>query len=151
VPKKDARLTEAPDQVRLTFLQKLDARYLTIVVSDARKQQVAAEAPRAEGKTGIVAFTDPLPNGAYTVAYRVVSTDGHPVQGSYTFTVAGPVTQESSAAPAPAQTSAAASATATVAVARKEEGSSWPPVAAGLAGVALIGGIVAFILRRRPQ
>jgi methionine-rich copper-binding protein CopC len=150
-PRKDAKLTEAPDEVRLTFLQKLDARYLTIVVSDAQRQKVATAAPKADGKTGIVAFTDQLPNGAYTVAYRVVSTDGHPVQGSYTFTIAGAVTEESPAAPAPVQTSAAASAPATVPVAQKEESSSWLPLGAGVVGVVLIGGIVVFILRRRPQ
>src|SRR6187431_3010724 len=71
VPTKDAVLKKAPAEVRLTFLQKLDARFTTIVVTDAAKQKVPAGAPEAEGKTGTVAFTGMLPNGDYTVAYRV--------------------------------------------------------------------------------
>lgn len=30
-----------------------------------------------------------LPNGLYTVAWRVVAVDGHPVEGTFTFTVTG--------------------------------------------------------------
>ena len=31
----------------------------------------------------------PLPGGAYAVRYRVLSVDGHVVEGAYSFTVAG--------------------------------------------------------------
>ena len=31
----------------------------------------------------------PLPSGAYAVRYRVLSVDGHVLEGAYSFTVAG--------------------------------------------------------------
>jgi hypothetical protein len=49
-----------------------------------------------------------LANGPYTVAYRVVSVDGHTVQGSYTFTVADPDLPAAAAAPVPTAGSPAA-------------------------------------------
>ena len=42
-----------------------------------------------DGGTVTVSLPSPLPDGTYTVAYRVVSADGHPVQGAYQFTVTG--------------------------------------------------------------
>ena len=150
-PQKNAKLAKAPDEVRLKFLQKLDARYLTMAVTDAEKQEVALETPKADGKIGTVAFTEPLPNGTYTVAYRVVSVDGHPVQGTYSFTVDGPVTQAPSAAPTPTQTEPAAQVAAAVPVAVEKDGLGWWPVAAGGAGVVLLGAIALLIFRRRPQ
>ncbi|NJP35771.1 copper resistance CopC family protein [Micromonospora thermarum] len=52
-----------------------------------------------------------LANGTYTVAYRVVSADGHPVQGSYRFTVADPTATASPDAPAPVTPAAAVPST----------------------------------------
>jgi copper resistance protein C len=147
VPKKDAVLKKAPAEVRLTFLQKLDARFTTIVVTDAGKQKVPTGEPEAEGKTGTVTFAGELPNGDYTVAYRVVSSDGHPVQGSYKFTLASP----DSAAPTPAA-APVTSAPAIVAesVTEPEEATAWWPFAAAFAVVALLGvGAVIAVRRRR--
>ncbi len=54
----------------------------------------------ARGHTTMVISTDPLSAGSYTVTYRVVSTDGHPTDGSYTFTVAaGPASTPPMATP----------------------------------------------------
>jgi copper resistance protein C len=101
-PAKGATVTKAPTSVKLKFLQKLNPDYTTITVTGAAKVQTSE--PKVEGATGTVTF-DALANGAYTVAYRVVSKDGHTVQGSYKFTVndpsaqAKPTTEPTSAAP----------------------------------------------------
>ncbi|MEV4754447.1 copper resistance CopC family protein [Micromonospora sp. NPDC049559] len=62
----------------------------TIVVTDPARRPVAAGAPAVTGTRGTVALGRLPGNGTYTVAYRVVSVDGHPVQGSYPFTLAVP-------------------------------------------------------------
>ncbi|MEV4345317.1 copper resistance CopC family protein [Actinoplanes sp. NPDC049596] len=151
-PAKNATLKKPPTTVELRFLQKLNptATKITIV-------GVEASAPEIDGPTATITF-DPLPNGTYTVAYDVISKDGHPVKGSYKFTVTAPtpVTTSPSAAPSPtteAPTPAAppSAAPATPAALVSDEGSSntgiW--IAALVAGVLLVAGGVFLTLRRR--
>lgn len=60
--------------------------------------------PKVEGPRLTAAVGPNRPaTGVYTVGYRVVSTDGHPVTGSYTFTIAG-VPGEGTPSPAPTET-----------------------------------------------
>ena len=89
-PAKDATLTKAPASVTLTFSERLNPDFTTIVVSDTGQQRIPASAPTVTAAAGSVTLSQPLGNGSYTVAYRVVSVDGHTVQGSYTFTVTDP-------------------------------------------------------------
>lgn len=101
-PVKDSTLTAAPAGVTLEFNERLNPDFTTIVVSDAAKQRVPASGATVDDVRGKVTFTGGLPaNGVYTVAYRVVSVDGHTVQGSYTFTLADPDLPDAPAAPAP--------------------------------------------------
>ncbi|MEV1073637.1 copper resistance CopC family protein [Micromonospora parva] len=107
-PARDATVSSAPTEVTLEFMRRLDPAFTTIVLTDAGKRKLATGEPVVTGATSTVQVTDTLPNGTYTVAYRVVSVDGHPVQGSYPFTVAdptasaAPVANLSASAPAPA-------------------------------------------------
>jgi methionine-rich copper-binding protein CopC len=101
-PAEDASLARAPASVTLTFSERLNPEFTTIVVSDAARQRIPAAAPTVDAGKGTVSLTQPLSNGAYTVAYRVVSVDGHTVQGSYPFTVADPARPAAAAASQPA-------------------------------------------------
>ncbi|MFD4205463.1 copper resistance protein CopC [Micromonospora tulbaghiae] len=166
-PARDARLTAAPMQVTLRFLQRLNPSFTTITVSDAGQRKVPTSAPAVDGATGTVTIDEPLGNGTYTVAYRVVSRDGHPVQGSYRFTVADPAAPAPSAAPtsaaAPASTGADTAAGAGGASggpsAVDEPDASGPrsgddgvPVAllagGAVAGLLVVAGIVLLVARR---
>jgi len=86
-PADGARLDTPPREVVLTFVERLDPRYTQIVVTDAGRQPVPAAPPAVTDTTGSLTLDGRLPDGTYTVAYRVVSVDGHPVQGAVTFTV----------------------------------------------------------------
>jgi hypothetical protein len=89
-PAKDATVAKAPTTVTLVFSEQLNPDFTTIVVSDSARQRIPAGDPVVQGVNGTLTLSQALGNGAYTVAYRVVSNDGHTVQGSYTFTVADP-------------------------------------------------------------
>ncbi|MBX7270065.1 copper resistance protein CopC [Micromonospora sp. Llam7] len=159
-PAKDARLSAPPKQITLEFMQKLNPTFTTIALSDATQQKVATSEPAVSGTKGTVTPEEPLANGTYTVAYRVVSADGHPVQGSYRFTVADPtataspeVTEAASPTPATA-TPAAAEPTVSASPAAASGGSGGGPGALVLAGagillvaVVAVGSFV--VLRRR--
>jgi methionine-rich copper-binding protein CopC len=153
-PAKNATLAEAPEQVRLTFLQRVDPAALSIEVTDAQRRKIPADEPAAKGKVGTLTFREPPANGTYTVTYRVVSLDGHPVQGSYKFTVDDPAAtpEPSSSAPAAPPSTAppsAAAAPKTVPASTESAGAGWWPLAAGIAVVVLLAAGALFAMRRR--
>ncbi|MER7994844.1 copper resistance CopC family protein [Micromonospora chalcea] len=161
-PARDARLTTAPTQVTLRFLQRLNPAFTTITLRDSTDRQVPASAPVVDGATGTVTIEEPLANGTYTVAYRVVSRDGHPVQGSYRFTVADPAAPPA-AAPSPATPSPAASADVSAgaaagadaspasadASADADDGLPVGLLAGGAVAAVAAAGVTALLLRRR--
>jgi methionine-rich copper-binding protein CopC len=152
VPDKNSTVKKSPAQVELTFLQKVDPQQLTIGVTDAQKQKVPLDAPKAKGKVGTAAFSEPLTNGVYTVTYAVVSLDGHEVKGSYRFTLDGPVaTTAPTTAPAEPAPSAEATvvATKTAAETTSDDGVGLWPIVAGIAAVLVLVGAAFFALRRR--
>jgi len=152
VPDKNSTVQQRPEQVELTFLQRVDPEQLTIGVTDAQKQPVPLETPKAKGKVGTVAFSEPLTNGVYTVTYVVVSLDGHEVKGSYKFTLDDPAaTTPPTTAPttAPAEPTPSAAATLVAGNAAPEDGIGLWPIVAGIAAVLVLGGAAFFALRRR--
>ncbi|MFJ6167739.1 copper resistance protein CopC [Micromonospora orduensis] len=89
-PARDATLTSAPVEVTLEFMDELDPAFATVVLTGADRRRIATGDPVVGGARSTVQVTGAVANGTYTVAYRVVSVDGHPLQGSYPFTVADP-------------------------------------------------------------
>lgn len=86
-PAPDATVATAPMQVVVEFTESLNPTFTSIVITDVGARRVPTTEPAVSGTRGSVTFTQPLGDGTYTVAYRVVSRDGHPVQGAYSFTV----------------------------------------------------------------
>ncbi|MEU7908669.1 copper resistance CopC family protein [Actinoplanes sp. NPDC049118] len=151
-PSKDAKLTAAPEQVRLRFLQKLDEDRTTIAVTDAEGRKVPASEPKADGKAGSITFAEPLPNGVYTVTYGVVSQDGHPVRGTYSFTVnavAPPTAPSPSPSSSPSAAAAAVAAPASVILEEEKGGPAWLAIAAVIGVIVLVGVAGAALVRRR--
>lgn len=89
-PAKGAKLATAPVEVTLDFAERLDPRFTTVAVTDTAGAAVADGKPRVDGVRAVQRLRQGLLAGDYTVAYRVVSVDGHPVRGSHTFTVTAP-------------------------------------------------------------
>jgi len=107
-PADGARVTAVPAAVTLTFSDPIAAQFVRVQVA------TPAGAAPAGASTAGPRVTITLPDrgpGAYTVTYRVVSADGHPVSGTLAFTVSGaPTASVSAAAPASATASASAAA-----------------------------------------
>ena len=90
-PEPGARLTESPPYVELVFNEPVDARAAVLRVLDSDSKTVAqgAPAPSAGGR-GVRAALPELGEGHYTVSYRIISADGHPVSGAFVFSVGEP-------------------------------------------------------------
>ncbi|SDY50260.1 hypothetical protein SAMN05216215_10284 [Saccharopolyspora shandongensis] len=85
-PANGAVLEQAPPVSTLRFSDPLDPRFVTVALTDQTGAQVPLARPTVENGT----IMQPLPGlakGGYTLAYRVVSADGHPVSGTVGFSV----------------------------------------------------------------
>ena len=88
-PAKDAMLTEFPTEISLTFNENL----LEIGAENPNKVEVKnSMGDLLSGATTVAGpvITAPLQitgNDVYQVSYRVVSADGHVIEGDYNFTV----------------------------------------------------------------
>jgi copper transport protein len=89
VPIASRTLNRAPPQVRLTYSEPVEPRFALVSVSDATGRQVTAGPPqRATGAPQtLVTPLQRVPEGWYLVFWRVISADGHPVRGAFTFAV----------------------------------------------------------------
>ncbi|RIQ11133.1 copper resistance CopC family protein [Jiangella rhizosphaerae] len=74
--------------VELVFSNAIPGEFVQVAVTDAAGTAYQDGAPQTVGDT-VTQAVQQLPDGAYTIAYRVVSSDGHPIDGTVAFTVAG--------------------------------------------------------------
>jgi methionine-rich copper-binding protein CopC len=88
-PEQYSNATPIPAEVWIEFdgnLQTLDGQSInTIDVVDATGLTVSYGDPVIEGGKISTKLSGQSAPGVFTVNYRIVSEDGHPVEGSYTF------------------------------------------------------------------
>lgn len=88
-PEQYSNATPIPTQVWIQFdgnLQTLDGQAInTIDVIDSTGLTVSYGDPIIEGGKISTKLSGQSAAGVFTVNYRIVSEDGHPVEGSYTF------------------------------------------------------------------
>jgi methionine-rich copper-binding protein CopC len=108
-PANGASVAQAPGSIQLTFTEPANPRLARLAVEGPGGEKLAAGAPTANGTT-VTQPISPGPGGRYTVRYRVVSADGHPVSGSMSFTVASSQPAQATPPPAPAASTPAAAA-----------------------------------------
>ncbi len=150
---------DAPTRVSLLFNEDIEAGFATVTVvgpDGSRYQTGTVSTSGGEVAIGVA----PLgPAGVYQVGYRVVSDDGHPVQGavSFTLTTPGPAAAPQAVPPAAAAAAPAGPAAAEPAPAATtgsppregDGGSTWPWLVGALVAVGAVGAGVAVALRRR--
>lgn len=78
-----------PSEVRLGFTQKMIAEQSSILVINRGFEEVQAGTAQLdpEDPFSLVVGLPPLPQGTYTVNWQTMSVDGHPLAGSYSFTL----------------------------------------------------------------
>ncbi|MEV7590257.1 copper resistance protein CopC [Streptomyces sp. NPDC089922] len=92
-PADSTVLKEAPRQVTLTFTESVTFSEDSVRVLSPENQRANPDpAEHADGKanTARVQLSDKLSEGTYTVAWRVVSADGHPISGAFVFSIGSP-------------------------------------------------------------
>lgn len=162
-PADGATLETSPEAITLTFSADVLEVSPLVRITDESGEQLAEITPSVDGPVATAALEEPLPAGTSTVQWRVVSSDGHPIEGTFEVTVEqDAAAEETTEAPAeessPAEESAPAGTTtpaeedeqATAEAAEDESGSSMTPLLIVL-GVVVVGAVVAvlLIMRRR--
>lgn len=103
-PADGSKVATAPSQVVLEFNEPIGTSFATVTVTGP-SGSVGRGRPEVDGTRVTQALTDGLAAGRYTLAFRVVSEDGHPVSDTTKFTVTGAsATTTSSASPEPTMT-----------------------------------------------
>lgn len=90
VPAQRAVLAQSPARLQLWFSERLEARFSSFSVLDAnaRPVELGPVAVDHDDPKSLSADLKALPQGRYTVKYRVLSTDGHVVASEFPFTIA---------------------------------------------------------------
>ncbi|GIG88127.1 copper resistance CopC family protein [Plantactinospora endophytica] len=146
-PRADSTVTRQLDQITLTFNELVRGNFSTVVVTGPDGARHGTGQPRAVDKQ-VHLPVEPVRSGGYRVAYRVVSADGHPIQGQFRFTVTLPPGEE----PAPAVGNTdAADVASPVAAAPEDAGSGTGRWWAGAAGLGAVGVTAGFLLVRRQR
>jgi len=89
-PAADAKLTESVKEFSLTFNENIDENLSTLKVKNDQGEEVQLSGTQVSGKTLSGTVDEPLPSGTYTVEWKIVGGDGHPVDGTYSFQVDAP-------------------------------------------------------------
>jgi copper transport protein len=92
-PAIDEVVATSPARVLMEFNEPVEISFGSIRVFDARGRRVDdAEARYVEGRADAVEvpLEPDLPRGTYTVAWRIVSSDGHPIGEGWVFHVGAP-------------------------------------------------------------
>ena len=87
-PQQNEQLTVAPTAVELIFSGEIMQMGAAVIVADAQENDWVAGDIQIDFDTLTVTLDEGMPNGAYEVRWRVVSSDGHPISGLIPFTVA---------------------------------------------------------------
>ena len=100
-PPDGATVPTAPAQVVVTFNEDVNTTFSVIQVTDAGGRDVNSGHTVVSGPKVIQALRANLPGGTYRIAYKVISSDGHPVSGVSTFVVGSPSTPSPSTSSPP--------------------------------------------------
>ncbi len=85
-PKQGAKLDKQPEWIELNYSGEIQDIGTEIRVEKDGEDFSAGEIT-VEGRTVKSALPDDLKPGDYTIAWRVVSQDGHPISGTVEFTI----------------------------------------------------------------
>ena len=165
-PEDDESLEIAPEEIRLTFSEELFEELVEISILDAAGDlysTIEVEQTPPPGTDVIFPWPTQAPPGEYSIAYRVVSADGHPVTGTISFSYAAtapgptpsdstPSTESSTPAASPAVSAPSESPANESPTSSSTDSSSGTPLV--VLGVVLLLGVIAtsaIIVRARQR
>lgn len=154
-PAVESTISASPEEVSLTFSGELntDPGSSVIEVIGPDGQNAAIDTPVASGVTIVQPLAPAPAGGTFTVRWKVVSSDGHPISGEFTYTVtAADAIQAPSAesaqtpTPSPSPTPSPTESTGSGSHGEPTGGGAALPVMAVVSGVLIVGGALFVVL-----
>ena len=141
VPAEGETLTKSPGNLQLVFTEPVDPSLATVVVRGPDGRDLARGPARQLGSGLVQPVAPSAEAGRVRVFYRVVSLDGHPVAGSYSFEVLRGDPNAAQGGPGAGEDEGTTPAAGS--------SGSWPVLLAGTAVLAVLLGAGALLARRR--
>lgn len=144
-PKAKSQVEAGPGEVMLKFDQEVQEGFNTVTVTGPNGTRWEGGAPKVNGSVVTAPLLPLGPAGEYTIGYRILSADGHPVTGAVPFTL----TKAGNGTPTTMTFSPQAEGSTNA----QSEGSSGTPVWLWIvgAGVLLIAGVAVALVLARPS
>lgn len=103
-PAKGARLTTPPSRIYLVFSEEVEPSLggIRLVGPTGRVVTLKPKGDARNASALVAPIATPLGPGAWRVEWRIVSEDGHPIDGKFVFTIAGTPADSSAEAVRPA-------------------------------------------------
>ena len=79
-------ITEDVHEIVLEFNTKIETTS-TVKVFNENKEEIIVSNTQVSDNVMTGGFMSPLDNGTYTVEWKIIGADGHPIQGTYSFMV----------------------------------------------------------------
>ncbi|GAA2951236.1 copper resistance CopC family protein [Glutamicibacter bergerei] len=153
-PVAGSTMTKSPEKIELNFsgvLQQLAGAETSVVALSTEDGTKLASEVTTKGKNVTVVPEKKLDSGTYKLVYRVVSSDGHPIEASFNFTVKLPVaasaTPSDSVTNAPAPSAPAEQNNEPI----QQLGSQVSPVIWVIVGIAILGAAIAVLVKFTRQ
>jgi len=150
-PEANSVIGAAPEVVSLTFAEQLmviegEPEANQIQVNDSSNMRVDNGDFQVTGNVLTVSLKPGLPDDSYTITYRVVSADGHPIEGLVDFEVSAAA---QSGEATPMVISEAPEATLYEVPAEEEQPTNGVAIGVGvLVGALVVAGAMFFVFRR---
>ncbi|MCM3767578.1 copper resistance CopC/CopD family protein [Neobacillus niacini] len=88
VPAQGSHLPSSPKEIVLSFNERLESELFSLKLFDDSGKEASKTKAKLSGDQRQLSLSLPnLANGNYTISYHVISADGHPVKGSYMFSI----------------------------------------------------------------
>ncbi|GAA1347279.1 copper resistance protein CopC [Falsarthrobacter nasiphocae] len=131
----------------LTYSDKIQTFGAEVILEDAKGKRRTLT-PQISRDQLRLTLDEDLPLGEGTLRWRVVSSDGHPIEGIIAFTVADP---GASTTATPTASSPASQPKTTAVPYQEQPGVNWPLLIVGITAVAcgIAGGILGMRMRKK--
>ena len=89
-PESGAVVEEAPDTITVEFSEPVTVVAAETLILAPNGTPAHDGEPTVDGSVLTYRLNENAPNGTYLVSYRVISDDGHPIPGGFTFSIGSP-------------------------------------------------------------
>ncbi len=139
-PADGQTLKKPPATVSLRFAEPLLDAGARMVAKDSTGATIELGPAQVQGQTLTAPWPTAADSGTYTVAYRAVAGDGHPLEGRFSFSIESATRSPEPPAPAESAVPPAPDVSASPVSAATGQSTGINPLVWVLAAVALLGG-----------